>query len=46
MASFDSIKNASEIIGTSRGNIHAVASGRNKLAGGFIWKYDKKEPKE
>lgn len=46
MASFDSIKNASEIIGTSRGNIQAVASGRNKLAGGFIWKYDKKEPKE
>jgi hypothetical protein len=46
IASFRSMNNASKITGIDRQNIEAVASGRNKLAGGFIWKYDKKEPKE
>jgi hypothetical protein len=46
MASFDSIKNASEKTDISKQNIQRAASGRIKTSAGFIWKYDKKEPKE
>jgi hypothetical protein len=46
MASFDSIKNASEKTDISKQNIQRAASGRIKTSAGFIWKYDKKEPKD
>ena len=37
--SFDSIADAAIEINTCRDNIGRVCSGRNKTAGGFIWKY-------
>jgi group I intron endonuclease len=43
--SFCSIKEASIKSGVNRGNISHALSGRNKTAGGFIWKYDT-EPKD
>jgi group I intron endonuclease len=46
VASFDSIILASNHTKIGRASIQANASGRSKSAGGFIWKYDEKEPKE
>jgi group I intron endonuclease len=46
LASFDSIILASKGSGIGRCSIQANASGRTKSAGGFIWKYSEKEPKE
>ena len=34
-----SIAEADHISGVKKSNIHQVLSGKNKLAGGFIWKY-------
>jgi group I intron endonuclease len=43
--SFDSIVLASKKTNIGRASIQSNASGRSKSAGGFIWKYDEKEPK-
>ena len=44
IASFDSIVEASEKTNVTRRNVQECVSGRNKTAGGFIWKYE--EPKD
>jgi len=46
IASFESVKDATNKTGIRSGNISSMLTGRNKTAGGFIWKYDKKEPKD
>lgn len=36
---WESIKEAATELGIQRGDISMVVKGRNKTAGGFIWKY-------
>lgn len=46
LGTYDSMVVASNATGVKRGSIQANASGRMKAAGGFIWEYADKEPKE
>jgi len=42
---FESIKEAGDNTGTNKGSISATCKGKQKTAGGFIWRYEKEENK-
>lgn len=46
VATYDSLTEASDITGVSKTNISLAANYRQKLAGGFIWRYESDKPEE